>query len=309
MQWGQIKTLFIFCFLILDIFLLHQFINNQESELPFLPEYSREDNLRTNINGLEEIPEEPTSAEMLYAQRKEIFEETMGEIGELPNQNPIVVDDHLIISTLDEPVEMEVEGSMETLEDHIWNGQAYTYYGKDEKSNTLIFFQELEHPIFFNQSGVLLVQLNEDGDMIRYVQTALEEAEEKPEEEDLIRSIDAVSTLYYNGKLLSGDEVTDVAIGYHNLLPLPNGVQVLTPTWEIEVNEDKYFFVNAIEGHFASRDKNDFVIEMVEDQVVDYLGDHTEAEIESVNEDWEQEDLEEYVEQIIENLELSIGVE
>lgn len=302
MQWGQIKTLFILCFLILDIFLLHHFINNPHAEYESTEEFPREENLRINVNGLDQLPEDtPSEESMLYAQRKEFTEDDIEEIEQLPGQKSIVVDQHLIISEFDSPMDIDADtmDSDNLLESHIWNREDYQYFGKDKQTNTLIFFQEMDRPIYFNLSGVLMIQLNEDDKAVRYVQTILEKTDEQPAPEEINKPLEAVSVLYFNdGLIMSGDEISDeVILGYHNLLPLPNGVQVLAPTWEVKVNEEKFFYVNAIESHYTTRETYSFVNEM-RTLIDDYFADST-AVIEQLGEEaWEEAEIQALLDQL-----------
>ncbi|SHN33597.1 two-component system regulatory protein YycI [Gracilibacillus kekensis] len=311
MQWGQIKTLFILCFLILNIFLLHHFINNPTRELEYTEDMPREENVRNNVSGLDNIPEEtPEKESMLHAQRMEFTEEDVTEIIGLPNQNNVIIDDHLIVSQLESPLAINVEEDTETLSEHVWNLDKYEYFGKDEQTNTHIFFQKIDRPIYFNLSGVLLIQENQQNEVIYYVQTILEKAEEQTEqEEEINKPFDALTGLYFSdGNIVSGDEITKkVALGYHNLLPLPNGVQVLAPTWEFEVNEEEFFYVNAVESHYTMREKHAFIVEMKE-QIEEYFGEGNSSAV-IAPEDWEEGDLDRLLEQLLENIEQTNGVE
>lgn len=302
MQWGQIKTLFILCFLILDIFLLHHFITYSNTNFEPIDNVSMEDDVRNNVNGINNLPEEsPAEEAMLYAERKDFSDTELTEIEELPNQTSIVIDRHLIISEFDKPLAVNVEEDVEALAENIWNFNQYRYFDKDEASNTYIFFQEIDRPIYFNPSGVLLVQVNDKEEVTRYVQTILEKAEDQQEPEEINSPMDALTGLYLrNGFITSGDEITaEVELGYHNLLPLPNGVQLLAPTWEFEVNGERHYYVNAIEGHLTSRNDEDFIQEM-KTQISDYFAEGSTAEIEITDEEWEEEDIELLLEQLLE---------
>ncbi|SFL74182.1 Two-component signal transduction system YycFG, regulatory protein YycI [Gracilibacillus orientalis] len=307
MQWGQIKTLFILCFLILDIFLLHHFINNP-IDYAFTEDFSSEENVRNNISGLNNLSEDSPSEEaMLFAEQKEFSAAEVTKIGELPNQTSIILNSQLILSKFDEPLAINVEENPEALSENIWNFDQYQYFGKDEASNTYIFFQKLERPIYFNLSGVLLVQVNEKKEVTKYVQTILEKAEpkkdeEQPEPEEIDTPFDALSGLYFSeGFISSGDEITEkVALGYQNLMPLPNGAQVLAPTWEFVVNNESYFYVNAIEGHLATRKKAEFIQEM-KSQINDYFVEGSTTKMEITDEEWDEEDLDLFLEQLLES--------
>nr|WP_239584402.1 two-component system regulatory protein YycI [Aquibacillus albus] len=262
-MWGQIKTLFILCFLILDIFLVQQFLNNRDTEPPYIQESSREEDLRANIEGLDDLPEETEQGSYLYASRKIFTQDDFASLERFTNQELEAVDDHLIISKFNEPVPINTDSYGDTLQSNIYNSGSYTLWGKHDPSNTLIFFQTNEdRPIYFNQSALLLILLNEDGEMVQYLQTMLEGEGDQEEDQDLIKAFDAVSNLYYNtNELASGDEITQTGLGYHNLTPLPSGVQVLAPTWNLSVNNQRNYFVNAIEGHYYPRDNNSFLRE------------------------------------------------
>ncbi|MRH44377.1 hypothetical protein GH741_17170 [Aquibacillus halophilus] len=266
MQWGQIKTLFILCFLVLDIFLIQQFINNRDTEYPFIQESTREEFLRANIEGLDELKEESTKEPNLYAARKVFTTEEIDAINNFDNQQAEVIDSNLILSKFDEPVPIDFEGNyLETLQGKILYLDSFVFWSKNEASNTVVFFQKNNSlPIYFNQSALLVIVLDEEGRMVQYSQTMLEKREEKGETYDLIKAFDAVSNLYYNtSELSSGDEITQNKLGYHNLIPLPNGVQVLAPTWRITVNNQRNYFVNAIEMHSYYRDEKTFLSETI----------------------------------------------
>lgn len=311
MQWGQIKTLFILCFLILDIFLLHHYINNPNTEYEYTEDFPIEENVRNNVNGLNHLPaESPAEEAMLYAKRKVFSDVELTEIAALPNQTSLVIDGHLLLSNFENPLAINVEENPQALAENIWQFEQYQYFGKDEASNTYIFFQEIDRPIYFNLSGVLLVQVNEEEEVTRYIQTILEKTEDQPNPEEINTPFEALTGLYFNeGFITSGDEITkEVTLGYHNLLPLPNGVQVLAPTWEFETNEESYFYVNAIESHLTYRNTKEFIDEM-KFQIADYFADDSTAIIEEIDEEWDEEEIDLFLEELLNN-ELEVnGVE
>ncbi|MEH7080910.1 two-component system regulatory protein YycI, partial [Bacillus velezensis] len=67
-------------------------------------------------------------------------------------------------------------------------------------------------------------------------------------ERDEERTIKAIENLYAKDELKSDDRVTKVDFGYYTLIPLSTGVKVIAPAWHLVVNEDRDYFVNAIEG-------------------------------------------------------------
>lgn len=232
-------------------------------EPAYIQESSREEDLRANIEGLDKLSEENQQGSYLYASRKIFTQDDFASLEKFTNQQIEIVNGNLIISKFNEPVPINQDSYVETLQANIYNSGSYSLWGKNNESNTLIFFQTIkEKPIYFNRSAVLLIQLNEEGEMVQYLQTMLVEEDEQEEKQDLIKAFDAVFNLYYNTtELSSGDEITQAGLGFHNLTPLPNGVQVLAPTWNISVNNQKNYFVNAIEGHYYPRDDSSFLRE------------------------------------------------
>ncbi|WP_066195476.1 two-component system regulatory protein YycI [Gracilibacillus timonensis] len=311
MQWGQIKTLFILCFLVLDIFLLHHFINNPRSNIELTEDVPQEENLRNNVNGLDNLPSDPPVEEaMLYAEQKELSGEDVEAINALPEQSSVILDNHLIISRFNEPLDVDIDENPEAVGNYIWHFEEYSYFGKDEETNTHIYFQNLERPIYFNHSAVILVQENEQGQPVNYLQTGLAQTPEPQEEEEINHPFAALDVLYSRGGYInSGDEITsEVTLGYHNLLPLPNGVQVLAPTWEFEVNEDEYFYVNAFERHITARNTSEFIDEM-RTQTNQYFSGGSSVDMQAADDSWDEEQVDEFLEELINQFQEIDGVE
>lgn len=282
---------------------------NQQDNYEFLEVVTTEENLKNNLNGLADLPEEPKEAPMLHAKRKEFSEAELEELDTLLDQETVVIDKHMIVGKLNKPLPIDVEGDWSEIEPYIWNSDQYVYYDKDEETDTLILFQQLDDHIFYNQSGVLLIHVNGKGEMTHYTQTALLKTDEQPEAETLRKPLELISLLYDSGQINPGDEITDqVLFGYHNLLPLPSGVQVLAPTWKIEVNSEKVFLVNAIESHHTQRDTHTFIDEMIE-QMKAYLTKRKNVPIVPVNEEWEREELQDFMRELLQDIDEGDGEE
>lgn len=253
MQWGQIKTLFIICFLILNIFLIRQLIERQEEEIRFIPVTTREDELKFNINGLENLSDESYTAPLVHTQNYNYNLRAKEEIEALPDQQVVVVDNAYLYSRFNEPVDFDFEDPESDLQTYVLNGDRYTYWDELDMANVLVFFQEMEHPIFYNTNAILMIYLNSEGHMTHYTQSQLRIVGNRDDERSLIKQYDAIYRLYHHFKeLVTGDVITDVALGYHNLVSLPNGEMILNPTWDIQVDHDDHHdhhFVNAIDGH------------------------------------------------------------
>lgn len=230
-----------------------QLVVRQEDNLSFIPEATKEDELALNINGLEDLSTESYTAPLIYAHNYNYSENAIDQLELLSNQQAIIVDETFVFSRFNEPVPInmdDAEAYKEVLDYSIIHGHSYEFWAKSDHENVLIFFQRFNDPVFYNQNAVLFIQLNQDGDMIQYVQTRLQREDDAEQEQELIQQYDAVSRLYHNlDKLQTGDTVSDIKLGYHNLISLPNGEQVLNPAWNVVVNETEHYFINAVEGH------------------------------------------------------------
>src|SRR5699024_2681325 len=104
---------------------------------------------------------------------------------------------------------------------------------------------------------------NDDNEMIFYTQTMLGESEPRAEKKTLIKTIKTIETLYKANELKASDEIMKIDIGFHTRVPLDNDIQVFVPTWKVSINDEKEYFVNAIEGFVFSGDENKFLTDVI----------------------------------------------
>ncbi|HLR68751.1 two-component system regulatory protein YycI [Virgibacillus alimentarius] len=275
MQWSQIKTLFILCFLVLDVYLLFQFFDKQsQSNIGVLERQDSpiEEQLESEDIKINSLPEKVSDESFLSVKPKSFSTDDLKKVEGFKNQEPLSVDKNFIISEFEDPVPISPGDSEEKIEETVKKSiiypKEYTFWDWNKDLNVLFFFQEKkERPIYFNQNGMVLVFLNDDNEMIYYTQTMLGDAEPRAEKKTLIKPIKAIETLYKANTLNAGDEITKVNIGFHTRVPLANGVQVFVPTWKVTVNEEKNYFVNAIEGFVFSSDENSFISDVLTEYV------------------------------------------
>ncbi|HIS27820.1 MAG TPA: two-component system regulatory protein YycI [Candidatus Avamphibacillus intestinigallinarum] len=268
MQWGQIKTLFILCFLILNVYLFYQFIDKQnESDLRVkeAPDSSIETKLKNENIKVGKLPQDEKRESFISVKQRSLSDKDKKELDKLQNQTTTILDDKQILSSFDKPIEIPKDAKEDavatTVKQNVWHGDEYSLWNWNKDINMLVFFQKKkDQPVFFNQSGVLLVFLNDKNEIISYTQTLLGDADDKDaEKKDLIKSIKAVETLYKTNELQSGDEITNANIGFYTRLPFENGVQVFVPTWKITVNDERHYFVNALEGYAIPSNEAQFL--------------------------------------------------
>src|SRR5699024_1600258 len=121
------------------------------------------------------------------------------------------------------------------------------------------FQTKKDRQIYYNENGIVLIFLNEEDEATFYTQTMLEQTETNGDKYTLIEPIKAIEKLYNSNRLRTGDNITSIDMGFHTRIPLEGGVQVFSPTWRVAVNEEKNYFVNAIEGRVYSSKDIDFL--------------------------------------------------
>lgn len=272
MQWGQIKTLFILCFLILNIYLLIQFLEKQEqADLGILEQQEKtfEEQLEEESIKVGPIPDGNYEEAFMAVKPKVFSEAEANQLNGLKNQKAIMLFNNFILSQYENPVKIPAEASAEDIKNIVQSTfpfpEEYMYWDWNKTSNILIFFQKEDNrPIYFNQNALILVYLSEDNEAMFYTKTMVGKAETREEKRTLIKPMKAIETLYKSNELQSGDEITKVDIGFHTRIPLDSGVQVFAPTWKVSVNDERDYFVNAMEGFVFSSKESKFLGEAMQ---------------------------------------------
>lgn len=273
MQWSQIKSLFILCFLVLDVYLLYQFVTKQqESDHDILGsemESTIQDTLDAeNIKITSDLPEGDIKGNYISVQQKDFTEEEIGKVKAVKGQKTAVIDKKLIISNLKEPIPVAEDASNEEVTALVRaklpliSPKSYVLSDWNKDQDVLIFFQKKnDRPIYFGQNGMLLIFLNGNNEISSYTQTMLGEEESQQSEESLIKPIKAINILYQKNGLYTNEKVTKVDIGYHTRIPVENGTQLFAPTWKITIDNKRTYFVNALEGLINISDDMEFLKE------------------------------------------------
>lgn len=271
MQWNQIKTLFILCFLVLNIYLLYLLLDKQkEADIGVIEreDATLEEQLESENITYGDLPDVEDKEAFLSVKQKKFEKEDKKHLDDFSNQESIILDDNFIISEYKDPIKIPSDASAGTLSNLIKNdmlySEEYEFWSWNEQYNVLVFFQEKnERPIYFNRNGIILVFLNEKNEAISYVQTMLGDTEEAEDKKSLIQPIKAIETLYLTNQLNAGENVSNMKMGYHTRVPLADGIQVFVPTWKVSIDEERNYFVNAIEGFTFSGNDGDFLNETI----------------------------------------------
>src|SRR5690625_904000 len=273
MQWSQIKSIFIIFFLALNIYLAILYIDKQGQageNILQREESTIEDQLAADNITYVDLPDEDLEESFISVEQKTFTEEDIRELNQLKSQRTTtVINKRLIISQFDQPIaisENQTNKEIEQLlEDTFIYSDDYVFWNWNKDLNVLIFFQKkFDRPIYYNNSGLILLFLDDNDETLFYVQTMLGDAEQRKDRQSLIRPMSAIETLYNNNELYPDDEITKVEIGFHTRVPLDDGIQVFVPTWKINVNNERRYFVNAMEGFTFSSNEVAFVEEIIE---------------------------------------------
>jgi len=274
MQWGQIKVLLIVSFLILDVYLLFQFLEKKEQA-----DYSILEEQQSTFDELLDaesimIPELPKEDSETYisVKQKELADSDLTLRRDQVEQKIQLLNKQFIVSEIESPIKVDEDDSGEEMNDLLNQlalyAEEYSYWTWNEELNILIYFQnKSDRPIYYNQNGVILVYLNDDNEAAYYTQTVLGDVEKLEDKTELIQPIRAIETLYRGNQLNSGDEVTDFDLGFYTRVPYEGDVQVFAPTWKVNLNEESDYFVNAIEGFVFSTEENEFLYESVQTSI------------------------------------------
>ncbi|MFI8709685.1 two-component system regulatory protein YycI [Bacillus sp. NPDC077411] len=261
MDWNRIKTIFIVTFFILDLFLVFQFVQKRDSnQLEYTTETNIEEQMKADKIIFEDFPKEPTKDTYIMAKNRVFSDE---DIHSLKNQTGSLQETNTLVSKLKEPFwnakATTSDNYSEFLRSYVIDGQKYNAVGKAEGSKVYFFQKYKDKPLFYNQHGMIVAELNEKKEIISYTQTMLydfKEMGEKNKELDIISAPNALETLYKKNELRQGSHIKGAKLGYATVVaPSSSNVQVLVPTWNLYTDKMDYF-VNAIEGQIIQLGKD-----------------------------------------------------
>ncbi|MGF6953118.1 regulatory protein YycI of two-component signal transduction system YycFG [Neobacillus sp. B4I6] len=252
MDWSKIKTIFIITFLILDVYLLFQFMKVRDAnKYEVITEASFEEKLKADEIKFVDLPKDPIKAQYLSAKPKMFNQE---DIKKLKGQTVILsgIGTTSLHAKLEKPLQLtnkfEPAELSTFLTDNVLFGEDYQFGEKSNKDQTITYYQRSENfPLFKNINGMITFKVNEADQIVSYEQTFLEEMETLTAKEEILKPLKAIETLHQKGMLKSKSKITRVELGYSTLIQLAAS-QVLAPTWRFEVDGKESLFVNAFEG-------------------------------------------------------------
>jgi regulatory protein YycI of two-component signal transduction system YycFG len=251
MDWSRIKTIFILTFLVLDIYLLYEFLKiHDANKYEFITETSFEDKLSSEEITFVDLPKNGLKDAYVSAKPKVFKKDEL--LNKLKGQSFTITNDNVLDSVLSQPI--KVSGDMKLAElnafvkSKVIFGEQYKFWDYNKEDRTITYYQQFKGKVFYkNKNGKLTLFINENNEISAYKQTFLEEVEILSDNQEVLPPLKAIETLYDNGLLAPKSKITKVDIGYFTLVQL-TASQVLTPTWRFVVDDKENLFVNAFEG-------------------------------------------------------------
>jgi regulatory protein YycI of two-component signal transduction system YycFG len=252
MDWSRIKTIFILTFLVLDIYLVYQFMNTRDAAQYEIPkEATLEEMLKNDDIRYGELPEAKEKEQYLSVRTK-VF--TTGELEKVKGQSVSLGDGTSIEAKLEKPIKLsskfEPAEISAFVKMNIFAGEQYVFWKKDDENRTITYYQEYDNKTFYyNSNAKLTFYFNENNEVTSYKQTYSEIIDELSDAEELLPPLRAMETLYKKGLLKPKSKITEVELGYSTLVSLTASQSlVVTPTWRLVVNGKENLFVHAFEG-------------------------------------------------------------
>lgn len=254
-DWSRTKTIFIITFFVLDLFLGYQLYQKQSNnQFEYMSESSvkMEDQLKNAEITYEELPSVPKKLSHVIGEAHTFTKDEIDKIEKEDVKITKTDDSKQLFGTFNEPkstIGTEAE-ARSLVESYILYSNEYIYSDAlSRKDKEFTFIQTYDgRPIFQkedNANGQVKIQLDSEGKMMSFSQTYLTTTEEGNEQE-ILTAINAIYQLYNKNKLKTNDTITHIKLGYYSIIE--GKVQVLAPTWLIEVNEERHYYVNAING-------------------------------------------------------------
>jgi regulatory protein YycI of two-component signal transduction system YycFG len=263
LDWSKIKNIFIISFLILDLYLIYEFVKVIDSNVVDVKsniDSSIEPTLKAEGIEYGPLPEKYVENFILKANSKTFtIEDTQKSI--LSNQVVKIHDNIELVSILKEPLPItEKFGPTELnnfIKENVLYGDQYRFWKKSGDGSSIIYTQQYkDKPLFENGKARLEFDVNGENEIFSYTQSYLEDIQELSNPEKIIQPIKAIEVLYTNGELPSNSKITDPELGYYIYTDLSDTTQVLKPAWCFTVEGKGKLYVSAFEGENITKELN-----------------------------------------------------
>ena len=274
LDWSRTKTIFIWVFLVLNLFLYTQYLESYKEgekievlgETVEIEARLKEDNI-TYIA----LPNNKESAAYYSGQIKNF---SPSEVPYFPNQSAKIENNNKLVVTMDKPVKLQKSDTRDSYTDFVHNnvyeGDSYVLWNIDEEKKEATFFQKVNDvTLYYNVRGYVKLYWDDNNRIVSYEQTMLEEHKKLDKEQNLLTARQVLQILYGKNLLKPDSQITEMNLGYSTIVQLTQ-TQVFAPTWEVRVkladDTEEIHFVNAVQGRIVEI-QNDLseIVEQTED--------------------------------------------
>lgn len=263
MDWSKAKTILIFAFLALNIYLLFQLLtetwatevvtsdntsiaqilDQRDVDASKLPRMGRDIGYLTGSS-------EQMSASMITKNREVQLATTLDNMQlEVELKQAVPLDENDLRTT-----------ASTFVTEYVPFGSEYAYWRFDQETRQLAFVQTYENNKIFSNPEIeadtetyigpslLLLQLNENYEVTDYKQRHLTNLSSKSQDDLVLTASEAISQLAARKYFQPNQEMRAINTGFYSLpLDSSGSLIIMPPLWSIAIDENVYF-VNAIDG-------------------------------------------------------------
>ncbi|MFC4619673.1 two-component system regulatory protein YycI [Camelliibacillus cellulosilyticus] len=277
MNWGKTKTIFIICFLLLDVFLSYQLYERQMNNEKQLGETGTSEVV--NLGNIPQ-PTAPTVDQDVYTlngsylnfeKDDDAKEKLKAIVGTKKSSNISLQTDAggmVLHASFKKPIDVPANKNerQDFLAAYVYNGQDYKYWSFDKTKGVMRFIQQFKGNTVFSVDNGHLNTLDltvKNGKITGYVQTYFD-AEQEEKVKISIKYEEALKSLFDNNLLFTSEvkEIEDGELGYFNITSNSdaNSRLLYVPAWYIKVKSDsgeKEFFIKVDTGQVIQPTSND----------------------------------------------------
>jgi regulatory protein YycI of two-component signal transduction system YycFG len=244
MDWSRTKTIFIITFLFINVFLTWQLVETHNvNQISMITEATIQERLRENNVTIEqELPEEDLSGLLVIGK---LVDMSVDQVPAADQQDVQLIDEHTLISALEEPFELPREESAAALSSflstYVFAGDQYRFGGYDPEKNRVYLYQLHETKTAYTfDDQPLILQLDDKQRITSYQQRFFQFEEQEGEDREIISSLKAIEILLNDQLVRMNQTITNVQFGYYSFFSPTGDVQVFAPMWRVTVDGEIY---------------------------------------------------------------------
>ncbi|KRN13109.1 hypothetical protein IV37_GL000747 [Fructilactobacillus fructivorans] len=240
MNFKRIQEVFLLAFIILDVFLVLMIVQNRNMQTENTNQSS------ANATIVKEMQRDEISVGKLSNKRSSGYYisatndgNLANEMGNLRNQDARF-ENGAVVSTLRTPVQFDDRNPQNTIDplmkkkSFVINGDDYEYDPNQSNSSKIVYIQKAMTSTLMDNNAKITFNLDEDGDIKSYTQTALTNIKILHESAETISQERALIWLYQHNEIPNNSKVLWTRRAYTKLLNIKNN-GVYIPTWVIAI--------------------------------------------------------------------------